>query len=77
MSVRTRNVPYVRDGEHDEGWNHNNHYHDLLLKAVPYGCQRALDVGCGLGFISMIAVLHHLPFERALTKAKNLLNSAA
>ena len=108
------------------GWNHNNHYHDLLLATVPPGCRRALDVGCGLGtfarqlstrsshvdaldedamaiqqarelsrdherirfvhadfmtwtadepydFISMIAVLHHLPFGDALTKAAALL----
>lgn len=30
-------------------WNHNIHYHDVLLQAVPSGCQRALDVGCGTG----------------------------
>jgi 2-polyprenyl-3-methyl-5-hydroxy-6-metoxy-1,4-benzoquinol methylase len=35
--------------EHADGWNHNNHYHDLLLAAVAPGCRRALDVGCGLG----------------------------
>jgi len=108
-----------------DGWNHNSHYHDLLLAAVPPECRRALDVGCGLGtfarklaarsrhvdaldqdaviqqaralssdserirffhadfmtwtsdepydFISMIAVLHHLPFGSALTKASALL----
>ena len=109
-----------------DGWNHNNHYHDLLLQAVPPGCRRALDVGCGLGtfarrlasrsshveaideeeavigkardlsrhsghirfiradfmmwsadepydFISMIAVLHHLPLRDALAKAATLL----
>jgi 2-polyprenyl-3-methyl-5-hydroxy-6-metoxy-1,4-benzoquinol methylase len=109
-----------------DGWNHNNHYHDVLLAAVPAGCERALDVGCGLGtfarrlaarvshvdaldeneavvqharemsrgsehirfvhadfmtwtasehydFISMIAVLHHLPCRGALTKAATLL----
>lgn len=109
-----------------DGWNHNNHYHDLLLATVPPECRRALDVGCGLGtfarhlatrsshvdaldedamviqqarelsrghdrirfvhadfmtwtadegydFISMIAVLHHLPFGDALTKAATLL----
>jgi SAM-dependent methyltransferase len=32
-----------------DGWNHNSHYHDLLLAAVPAGCERALDIGCGLG----------------------------
>ena len=99
-------------------WNHNNHYHSLLLRQVPPGCRRALDVGCGdgdfarqlatrvpsvdavdrspemialahsrsrhasrvefvtgdildldldkgYGFISCIASLHHMPFDRA------------
>ena len=32
-----------------EGWNHNTHYHDRLLRAVPQPCGRALDVGCGVG----------------------------
>lgn len=30
-------------------WNRNIHYHDLVLSAVPAGCRRALDVGCGQG----------------------------
>jgi ubiquinone/menaquinone biosynthesis C-methylase UbiE len=30
-------------------WNHNIQYHDVLLRAVPSHCQRALDVGCGTG----------------------------
>ena len=30
-------------------WNHNTHYHALLLAAVPGGCSDALDVGCGEG----------------------------
>lgn len=109
----------------DPGWNHNNHYHSLLLEAMPNACKRALDIGCGLGefsrllasraqtvvgidrsaemiqearrrsagvanlvfveadfleypietgdfdFISLIAVLHHLPFEEAINKIKN------
>lgn len=108
------------------GWNHNTHYHELLLKAVPRPCPRALDAGCGLGefarrlsriagevdaidsepaviaralqlspdipnlhftesqfltwpdeesydFVSMIAVLHHLPFAEALTHAAKML----
>jgi SAM-dependent methyltransferase len=32
-----------------DGWNHNSHYARLLLAAVPRPCERALDVGCGLG----------------------------
>jgi len=30
-------------------WNHNLHYHRLLLDAVPAGAARVLDVGCGEG----------------------------
>lgn len=33
-------------------WNHNNHYHRFLLRQVPPGCQRALEIGCGTGEFS-------------------------
>jgi SAM-dependent methyltransferase len=33
-------------------WNHNIHYHRLISEAVPAGCQRALDVGCGEGMLA-------------------------
>jgi SAM-dependent methyltransferase len=33
-------------------WNHNIHYHPVILGAVPDGCQRALDVGCGEGMLA-------------------------
>jgi len=39
----------VRDGQR---WNHNIHYHRLILRAVPPGCQRVLDVGCGEGMLT-------------------------
>jgi ubiquinone/menaquinone biosynthesis C-methylase UbiE len=32
-----------------EPWNHNNHYHDWLLRQLPDRVERALDVGCGCG----------------------------
>ncbi|MFB4318837.1 class I SAM-dependent methyltransferase [Actinomadura sp. 21ATH] len=32
-------------------WNHNTHYHGLVLRAVPRGCREALDVGCGDGLL--------------------------
>jgi ubiquinone/menaquinone biosynthesis C-methylase UbiE len=33
----------------EEGWNHNNHYHDFLLRHVPPQCSQALELGCGSG----------------------------
>jgi SAM-dependent methyltransferase len=30
-------------------FDHNDHYHRLLLRQVPRGCRTALDVGCGTG----------------------------
>jgi SAM-dependent methyltransferase len=36
----------------DGPWNHNVHYHRVILGAVPPGCQRALDVGCGQGALT-------------------------
>jgi 2-polyprenyl-3-methyl-5-hydroxy-6-metoxy-1,4-benzoquinol methylase len=33
----------------DARWNHNVHYHPILLEAVPAPCGHALDVGCGEG----------------------------
>lgn len=30
-------------------WNHNIAYYDRLLEALPEGCDRVLDVGCGEG----------------------------
>jgi SAM-dependent methyltransferase len=32
-----------------EPWNHNSHYHRVVLAAVPDRCDSALDVGCGTG----------------------------
>ncbi|MEU5418465.1 class I SAM-dependent methyltransferase [Streptomyces sp. NPDC020799] len=33
-------------------WNHNVHYHPLVLDAVPPGCRSALDIGCGEGLLA-------------------------
>ena len=33
-------------------WNHNAHYHSVILEAIPPGCRRALDVGCGEGTLT-------------------------
>ena len=33
-------------------WNHNTHYHKLLLNQIPETYDSALDVGSGLGLFS-------------------------
>lgn len=35
-------------------WNHNGHYHGFLLKSVPSGAKRALEIGCGQGDFSRL-----------------------
>jgi SAM-dependent methyltransferase len=35
-----------------EPWNHNIHYHRLILDAIPPGARHALDVGCGEGTLA-------------------------
>ena len=35
-----------------DAWNHNYHYHLLVLATVPEPCRRALDVGCGAGLLT-------------------------
>ncbi|MBB1253875.1 methyltransferase domain-containing protein [Streptomyces sp. OF3] len=39
-------------GGTDGYWNHNAHYHPLVLAAVPDGCRFALEVGCGDGLLA-------------------------
>lgn len=36
----------------DPYWNHNVHFHPVVVDAVPEGCRTALDVGCGDGLLA-------------------------
>jgi SAM-dependent methyltransferase len=38
----------------DEAWDHNRHYHALLLRELPPRCERALEIGCGTGELSRL-----------------------
>jgi SAM-dependent methyltransferase len=38
----------------DEGWDHNRHYLDWLLRHAPARCQSALDAGCGTGDLARL-----------------------
>ncbi len=41
-----------------DSWDHNSHYHHLLLQHVPLYCTEALDIGCGTGtFARQLALL--------------------
>jgi 2-polyprenyl-3-methyl-5-hydroxy-6-metoxy-1,4-benzoquinol methylase len=46
-------------GEHEnlndvatDAWNHNIHYHSLILRQLPPDCRSVLDVGCGEGLLA-------------------------
>ena len=39
-------------------WNHNIHYHKLILRSLPSCCDRALDVGCGQGQLAIELAQH-------------------
>jgi ubiquinone/menaquinone biosynthesis C-methylase UbiE len=32
-----------------DGWDHNSHYGNFLLKHIPQDCESALEIGCGTG----------------------------
>jgi ubiquinone/menaquinone biosynthesis C-methylase UbiE len=38
----------------NETWNHNAHYHELLLSQIPEGCRQVLEIGCGTGEFSRL-----------------------
>jgi SAM-dependent methyltransferase len=38
----------------DDAWDHNRHYHALLLRELPPRCERALEIGCGTGELSRL-----------------------
>ncbi|NJQ05012.1 class I SAM-dependent methyltransferase [Streptomyces lonarensis] len=44
-------------------FDHNDHYHPLLLRRIPQGPGRALDVGCGSGRFALRLAAHGLTVE--------------
>src|SRR5260370_35817114 len=41
-----------RSSRLQESWNHNLHYHRLIIDVIAPDCQRSLDVGCGQGALT-------------------------
>ncbi|MFE6761230.1 class I SAM-dependent methyltransferase [Streptomyces sp. NPDC057689] len=64
-------------------FDHNDHYHRLLLRQVPRDCGAALDVGCGTGrFARRLARLGMAvdavdPSEEAIAEARAISGGAA
>ena len=57
------------------GFNHNDFYHPYLLRQVPPGCDRALDVGCGTGgFTRRLA--HHARSVEGIDRAPEMVATA-
>lgn len=44
-------------------FNHNDHYHGLLVRQLPPGCRTALDVGCGTGQFARRLARHRIEVE--------------
>jgi SAM-dependent methyltransferase len=65
MSANTIRSDFDRIAAHERPgrWNHNNHYHALMLRRLPARRKAALDVGCGSGeLLGLLAA----SFERAV-----------
>lgn len=62
-------------------WNHNNHFHNYLLRQLPRKVNRALDIGCGLGFFAQklaerSELVEALDVDNAILEEASNLNSA-
>jgi ubiquinone/menaquinone biosynthesis C-methylase UbiE len=64
-------------------WNHNIHYHPVVMAAIPSRCDSALDVGCGTGLLTrkLSAVVPHVTGvdrdEQSITIARSLAGPAS
>jgi len=50
--MRRATEPLSWNNRSQEPWNHNLHYHRVIVKFIPLDCRRALDVGCGQGALT-------------------------
>lgn len=62
-------------------WNHNNHFHNYLLRQLPRKVNSALDIGCGLGFFAQKLAersefVEALDVDNAILEEASNLNSA-
>jgi hypothetical protein len=57
----------AEDEDRGDYWNHNVHYHGVVLRNVPRGCGEALDVGCGDGLLVLALANDRGPGDRAFS----------
>jgi len=57
-------------------FDHNDHYHRLVLRQVPRDCARALDVGCGTGRFARRLAETGIEVDGMLTAAADSLRPA-
>jgi SAM-dependent methyltransferase len=53
-------------------FNHNDHYHRLLVRQLPPGCRSALDVGCGTGQFARRLARHRIEVDAIDPSADSL-----
>ncbi|MBO0775855.1 MAG: class I SAM-dependent methyltransferase [Actinobacteria bacterium] len=68
-------APGYRGGVQPPPWNHNIHYHPLIMRAVPPGTECALDVGCGAGLLAR-ELRQQVPHVTAIDRDAPVLASA-
>ena len=56
-------------------WDHNIHYHPLLLDHIPSAARRALDVGCGAGLFAE-RVAARVPEVLAIDRDSDVIRNA-
>lgn len=56
-------------------WDHNIHYHPFLLRHIPPGAKRALEVGCGAGLFAE-SVAATVPEVVAIDRDSEVIRSA-
>jgi SAM-dependent methyltransferase len=58
-----------------EPWNHNVHYHRLLVERMPVPCNEALDVGCGDGVLT-VKLAERARHVTAIDRSRDMITKA-
>ena len=56
--MRRRSGSGWRDNRLQEPWNHNLHYHRVVIDVISPDCRRMLDIGCGQGALTRTLRAH-------------------